>query len=154
MRKRIAEGSVQVPTNDWLVLDQIAEVEVTSEDPEWPVDGALLEGAPHGWRAQHPGEQTLRIRFDEPQVLALIHIVFEEPEHERVQEFWLQWSAERGVTFRPLVRQQFSFSPAGATRQTENYAVDLHAVTDLELHLIPDVSRRPLIGTLTALRLR
>ena len=129
-------------------------VEVSSEDPRWPIDGALIEGDGRGWRAAAPGEQTLRILFDAPQSLAAIHLVFDEAEYERVQEFTLQWSPDRGRTFHSLVRQQFTFSPAGAIRETENYDVDLQDVTDLELHIVPDVSRRPLIATLSELRLR
>lgn len=138
----------------WMDLEALAEVEVSSEDPKWPIDGALIEGDGRGWRAAVPGDQNLRVRFDAPQSLGVIHLVFEEGEHERVQEFTLRWSPDRGRTFHSLVRQQFTFSPAGAIRETENYDVDLQDVTDLELHIVPDVSRRPLIATLSELRLR
>lgn len=138
----------------WMDLERLAEVEVSSEDPKWPIDGALIEGDGRGWRAAAPGAQKLRVRFDAPQSLAVIHLVFDEVERERVQEFTLQWSPDRGRTFYSLVRQQFTFSPTGATRETENYAVDLKDVTDLELHIVPDVSGRPLVATLSELRLR
>ncbi len=138
----------------WMDLEELAEVEVSSEDSQFPIDGALIEGDGRGWRAAEPGEQKLRIRFDAPQSLGVIHLVFEEAEYERVQEFTLQWSPDRGRTFHALVRQQFTFSPAGAVRETENYAVALKDVTDLELHIVPDVSRRPLVATLSELRLR
>ena len=148
---RAANPAVVEP---WMDLERLAEVEVSGEDPEWPIDGALIEGGGRGWRAAAPGAQTLRVRFDAPQSLGVIRLVFDEAEYERVQEFTLQWSSDRGRTFYSLVRQQFTFSPTGAIRETENYAVDLKDVTDLELHLAPDVSRRPLVATLSELRLR
>ena len=154
LRKRIVPPDSPAVEHAWLPVEQVAQVEVSSEDPEWPVDGALLEGSERGWRAAGAGEQKLRIRFDEPRTLSVIHLAFEEPAHERVQEFALQWSSDGGRRFQPLVRQQFVFSPGGATRQTEDYAVNLQGVTDLELHIIPDVSRRPFVTTLAELRLR
>ena len=96
----------------------------------------------------------MRIRFDAPQALSLIHLVFEEPECERIQEFALQYSSDRSQTFHQLIRQQFSFSPSGATRESEHYVVNLTGVTDLELQIVPDISGRPLVTTLKAMRLR
>ncbi len=153
LRKWIGGPNPAMP-DPWMDLEALAEVEVSSEDPSWPIDGALIEGDGHGWRAAVPGEQTLRVRFDAPQSLGVIHLVFEETEYERVQEFTLQWSPDRGRTFHSLVRQQFTFSPTGAIREMENYAVELQDVTDLELHIVPDLSRRPLRATLSELRLR
>src|SRR5688572_3570679 len=154
LRKRTFLSEAQTDQTEWLSLEEIAQVEVSSEDPDWPIDGALVRNSTCGWRAAHPGAQKLRIRFDTPQALSLIHLVFEESESERVQEFLLQYSSDGGSTFRPVVRQQFSFSPAGATRETEDYAVRLGDVTDLELHVMPDVSGRPIVATLAAMRLR
>lgn len=138
----------------WLPIDELAEVYVSSEDAQYPVEAALLEGSAAGWRAAAPGAQTIRIVFDRPQDLSLIHLVFEEAQRACVQEFSLQWSADHGRIFQPIVRQQFSFSPAGATRQRENYEVSLRGVLVLELHIIPDISHHPRVATLTALRLR
>lgn len=155
LRKRIGQPGSRLEEQDWLSLEEIAEVEVSSEDPDRPIDGALVEGSgAAGWRAAQPGEQTLRIRFDEPRAVSHIRLVFDDTERERVQEFALRWSADGGRTFQPLVRQQFSFSPGGATREVEDYTVSLQGVTDLELHLVPDISRAPLVATLTALRVR
>ena len=138
----------------WMRLEESAEVEVSSEDPEWPIEGALLEDATRGWRAAQAGPQTLRICFDSAQTLSAIHLEFEETEHERLQEFALQWSNDNGRSFRPIVRQQFTFSPAGATREVENYTVDLVGVTDVVLQLTPDISGRPLLASLEVFRVR
>jgi catechol 2,3-dioxygenase-like lactoylglutathione lyase family enzyme len=36
---------------EWLELEQIAKVEVTSEDPNFPIESALAYGKGPGWRA-------------------------------------------------------------------------------------------------------
>jgi hypothetical protein len=154
LRKRIVPAESQHNGPEWLSLEELAEVEVSSEDPDWPVDGALTRNSTRGWRAAHPGAQTLRIRFDNAQALRLIHVVFEETECERIQEFALQYSSDGGLTFQPVVRQQFTFSPTAATREEENYVVSLAGVTDLELQVLPDVSGRPVVATLRSMRVR
>ena len=50
----------------------------------------------------------------------------------------MRWSPDGGRTFREVVRQQYTFSPAGATSEVEDLNVDLVAVTALELTIIPD----------------
>jgi hypothetical protein len=119
-----------------------------------PIEFALVHGGGPGWRAATPGEQSARIHFDEPQSIGLIQLRFDETEHQRVQEFWLRWSDDRGRTFQPIVRQQFSFSPPGATQEVENYNFSLKGATELELHIVADVSNAGRVAALTSLRLR
>jgi hypothetical protein len=58
---------------------------------------------------------------------------------------------------REVVRQQFSFSPRGATEETEDYTVDLSAITSLELRIDPDRAHDPAhsehFAALTSLRI-
>ena len=119
-------------------LERTARVEVTSEDPARPVEGALALGAGGGWLAGHAGPQTIRLVFDSPQAVRSVELVFEEPETTRTQEFVLRGSKD-GAAFRDIVRQQWNFSPA-ATREVEVYAVDLRDVAALELSIVPDIS--------------
>ena len=143
MRKRIVTPAPQpgaTPGDDWLDLEPIATVEVTSEDPAHPVEAALREGAGSGWRAAGPGAQTLRLLFDAPQPLRRILLRFEEPARERTQELVLRWSAAEGEPLREIVRQQWTFSPGGSTREVEDYAVELSGVRVLELTIVPDIS--------------
>ena len=153
MRKQVHEQAASIEP-EWLRIEELAEVSVSSEDATRPIEFALVDGAGPGWRAAAPGEQSVRIRFDEPQFIGLIQLRFDEAEHQRVQEFWLQWSDDRARTFQPIVRQQFSFSPSGATHEVENYNVSLKDATELELHIVADVSDRRHVATLTSLRLR
>jgi hypothetical protein len=153
LRKRVGTGEPGGAERQWLVLEEVAEVVVTSEDPNAPIEAALVEGSGSHWRAAGPGEQSIRLRFDQPQDIQLIQVVFDETEHARVQEFVLQWSNDGDRTFQPVVRQQFSFSPSGATHETENYRVNLAGLTDLDLHIVPDVSGGPRVATLSSLRI-
>ena len=143
MRKRlIPAGCAGAPVLEEAELDllRLARAEVTSEASGHPIEYALLPGGGNGgWRAGAPGPQTLRLWFDEPQRIQHIRLRFVDTQHERRQEFVLRWSAD-GETFNDVVRQQWNFSPSGATMELEDYAVVLTGVKVLELRIVPDVS--------------
>jgi uncharacterized protein (DUF736 family) len=156
MRKRIIQQDSQdVPfgVDDWMDLERIARVEVTSEEPDYPVEAALIPGAGSSWRASQPGEQVIRLLFDDPQKLKRICMVFDEEKQERTQEFVLLWSADGGRTYREVVRQQFNFSPPTTSREVEDYRVDLEGANALELRIVPHTSGGPAVASLTQLRL-
>jgi hypothetical protein len=156
MRKRLftpTPQGIRPQETGWLDLDRAASVEVTSEQREYPVEAALVEGETLGWRAAESGTQTVRLIFDEPQRLARIALVFEETETERTQEFVLRWSADGGHSFREIVRQQWNFSPPNTVREIEEYRVELSDVTVLELVIVPDISRGAARASLKSLRL-
>jgi uncharacterized protein (DUF736 family) len=77
---------------EWLDLEEIARVEVTSEDPNFPIEAALAAGEGSGWRAAKKGKQIIRIVLDNPRTLRRIRLEFSETEIERTQEFTLRWS--------------------------------------------------------------
>lgn len=156
MRKRIIspdQQSIEVTAQEWLDVEALAEVEITSEDAAHPIESALLPGQSSGWRAAGPGKQTIRLIFIHPQQLSRIWLSFVETEVERTQEFVLRWSADGGQTFQEIVRQQWNFSPLGASSETEDYRVDLSAVTVLELNIIPEISGGQWVASLAQLRL-
>jgi len=134
----MVHASVAPLPGTWLDLDVLADVELTSEDAAHPVEAALLSGGGSGWLASERGTQSIRLVFHSPQRLRRIRLRFDEAEAERTQEFTLRWSSDGGRTFREVVRQQYTFSPAGATSEVEDLNVDLAAVTALELTIIPD----------------
>lgn len=156
MRKRIigpAPQETATPEEDWLNLEELAQVELTSEDADYPIETALLPGAGSGWRAAHSGEQTIRLIFERPQQLKRIRLLFVEPDAVRTQEFTLRWSPDGGRSFREIVRQQWNFSPPGATREVEDYRVELSGVTVLELTIVPDKSGGDARASLAQMRL-
>jgi hypothetical protein len=156
MRKRIIPPVQQEnipPDLEWLDLEALAEVEITSEDAAHPIESALLPGRASGWRAAGPGRQTIRLLFNHPQRLRRIWLQFVEAHAERTQEYVLRWSPDGGHSFREVVRQQWNFSPQGSTNETEDHHVDLSAVTVLELSILPDIGGGNAVASLAQLRL-
>ncbi len=156
MRKHLISSVRQtppIPDYEWLELEQLAQVEFTSEDATHPIEFALLPGSEEGWRAASPGEQTIRLIFDQPQRLGRIWLLFIEPEISRTQEFVLRWSSDGGRSFLEILRQQWNFSPPDAIREVEDYSVELSGVTALELTIIPDLSGGDACASLAQLRL-
>ena len=143
---------VSATEQGWLDLELLAQVEITSEDIGYPIELALIPGMGTGWQAGQPGEQTIRLLFDKPLRVRRIHLLFHEDEQERTQEFVLRWSPDRGQSYREIVRQQYNFSPPGATREVEDYTIDLDGVTALELKIVPDISRGSARASLAKLR--
>lgn len=137
----------------WLDIEKLAIVELSSEDDAFRIESALLPDNGTGWRAAEPGEQIIRLRFDNPQRLQWIRLKFEESEMERTQEFVLRWSEDNGQSYQEVIRQQWNFNPAGATTEVENYRLNLKAVTVLELHINPDISGRRAFASLQEFRL-
>jgi hypothetical protein len=156
MRKRIitpVQQEATAPDLQWLNMEELAEVEITSEDAAFPIESALLPGRTSGWRAAEPGKQTIRLIFTQPQTIRRIWLNFVETDTERTQEYVLRWSPDGGQSFQEIVRQQWNFSPTGATSETEDLNVDLAAVTVLELNIIPEISGGNTLASLAQLRL-
>ena len=143
MRKRITSRDphhVAPVDQSWLDLQRLAQVELTSEDAAYPIEAALVPSAGPGWRAAQAGEQTIRLLFGEVRRIRHIQLLFHEDRQARTQEFVLRWSPDGGQSYREILRQQYTFSPPGMTRECEDYAVDLAGVTALELRIVPDIS--------------
>src|SRR4029450_9816587 len=115
MIKRIRPDTPSVAHEEWRNLDDEVEVELTSEDPDWPIERALLGQATSGWRANAPGPRTIRLAWPAPISIRRIRLVFEERSHARTQEFVVRAVTSDGE--REIVRQQFTFSPPGTTVQ-------------------------------------
>jgi len=143
MHKRIINHdprNVSPVDHSWLDLQRLAQVELTSEDAAYPIEAALIPSAGPGWRAAQAGGQSIRLLFDELQRIRHIQLLFHENQQARTQEFVLRWSPDGGQSYREILRQQYTFSPPGMTRECEDYAVDLAGVTALELRIVPDIS--------------
>jgi hypothetical protein len=156
MRKRLitpTPENIQTRGEAWLDVERAAVVEVTSEDRDCPVESAFVSGDARGWRAAAPGNQTIRLVFDQPQRLRCISLVFEENETARTQEFVLRWSADGGSSVKEIVRQQWNFSPPESIREVEEYQVELLGVTVLELVINPNIGGGAARASLKNLRL-
>ncbi|MGZ8227808.1 MAG: carbohydrate-binding protein [Methylococcaceae bacterium] len=158
MRKTIINQSLENSSFadlDFLDLEYLAQVEITSERQERPIESALLltETLGKGWQAANAGEQTIRIIFDQPRTIEHIVLMFDEQQQSRTQEFVLFWLMHTENVYREILRQQFYFSPPNATQEIEHYKVNLHQLMALELRIIPDISGGEICATLKQLRL-
>lgn len=143
MRKQLITGDMKAVSDNeesWLDLEKLVQVEMSSEDEAYPIESALAAGTGPGWRANEPGEQTLRLLFDQPQRLERIRLLFEADDLPRTQQFTLRWSPDGGATYHEIARQQYNFSAPDATTEQEMFRVDLNGVNALELQIIPDIS--------------
>ena len=155
MRKRLITSiPAFVPPSDesYLDVDRVASIEVTSEATDCPIEGALVAGDSHGWRAAQPGTHMIRLLFDRPQTLKHVRLVFEEKEASRTQEFVLRWSPDREGKLREIVRQQWNFSPPHTTTGVEEYRVELSDVSVLERTITPDIGCGTARASLKSLR--
>jgi hypothetical protein len=156
VRKRIV-SSVQTaaaspPGVHWMDLGQIATVEVTSEDPDFPIESVFTTAGGPGWRASQKGEQQIRLIFDQALAVRRIQLHFLEPARDRLQEFTLRWLTADGGPPREIVRQQWNFNPAGSTSEFEDYEVNLEGVSALELVVKPDLTNNQALASLAAWR--
>jgi hypothetical protein len=156
MRKRIVGTDRAVakpgPGSHWMDLGEIATVEVTSEDPAFPVESVFSADGGPGWRASRKGEQQIRLIFDQALAVHRIQLHFLEPTRDRLQEFTVRWSSADGGQSKEIVRQQWNFSPAGSTSELEDYEVNLDGVSALELVIKPDLTHNDALATLAAWR--
>jgi hypothetical protein len=81
MIKHLRPAMAQLGSEEWRNLDDAVEVELTSEDPDAPIEGALVAGDTNGWRAGAGGPQTIRLTWPAPIAIRRIRVVCEEHEH-------------------------------------------------------------------------
>jgi hypothetical protein len=144
MRKRLIAPSRSGDSeaqHDWLDLEKIASVEVTSEAEGYPIEGALLSDSQRGWRAATSGPQIIRLLFDHALTIHLIRLVFKEEEWPRTQEFVLRWLPRGTEAWQEIVRQQWNFSPPHTIEEREEYTLELASAAALELTITPDISQ-------------
>lgn len=138
IRKKVI-GKTERSDEVWMDLNQCAAFEVTSEEAGSPLENALSADAKK-WIAATPGEQIIRITFDQPQNISKIFLLFEETDSARSQEFTLSWQQVDQPEWHEIVRQQFNFSPPGTTIERENIQVSLQRASALELLIVPERS--------------
>lgn len=124
----------------WLPVSRIARIRASSEAPQFPAAHAFSDDPDAEWRAGQSGAQTIVVRFRLARTIRRIRVEIVDAEQERTQEFTVAWTSRRGERTGVAVRQQFNFSPHGATREVEEYDVNLPAISTLELRILPDIS--------------
>jgi hypothetical protein len=156
MRKRIVpieQAPKPEDDGDWLDLGVLAMVEVSSENPEHPIESALVAGHESGWRAGTPGRQIIKLCFSPARRITRIQLHFEESSVSRRQEYALRWSPEREQPCRDIVRQQWNFSPDGSTVEIEDHRVDLPSAAVLELIIDPGSEGQSAFASMQRMRI-
>ena len=120
---------------EWLDLDAVAEVTIVSGGRRMPRVSGI-------WSTDAPGEQIIEIRFHEPTYVSHLRVMSSEIKQERTQEITVWASLNRGEQHRELLRQQFNFSPNGATEEIEEYAARLEDVSAIQLRVVPSTDGR------------
>jgi len=138
-----ARAGSEAPDVPWLDLDAVADVTIVS-------GGRRL--ARHVWSADGPGEQTIEIHFHRRTAVRRLRVVFSEVEQARTQEMTIWVSLQGGERHREVARQQFKFSPNGATEDVEEYALQLEDVSTIQLRIVPSIDGRPAVARVSELR--
>jgi uncharacterized protein (DUF736 family) len=150
-RREVASPQASIQP-EWLDISRVARFEVSSQHGRHPIADAFSSTG-DGWRASERGEQVIRVLFRSPRIVGRIRVAFTEAEVDRTQEFTLSWSSHRGETHHQIVRQRFSFSRFGGARTVEEYHVELHDVTGLELRIVPDIERGQALASLAEFKI-
>jgi len=158
VRKEILKQSEpgRLPSFELIDVATLAQVMVTSEDADHPVEMAFDgRGGPGGtrWVAAADGEQTLIVAFDDPQRVHGILLEIEEPEVARTQQLQVAISTDGGGSYREIVRQEYNFSPPGTSFERERWSAEAEGVTHLRLVIAPDKGVRPGRASVTTLAL-
>lgn len=153
MRTWLHDSSEAYPEREIPILTD-ASVLTTSAADGHPI--ALIFDDDRGpgarqWIAAEPGNQTVIIAFHHPHTLRRVTLEVEEREAARIQEVQLCVSSDGGESYRELRRQEFTFSPDGATWECEDWAVAELNVTHVRLVIKPDKGRTDCIAKLTSL---
>jgi hypothetical protein len=155
VRKRILEHDdhpASSSSNEWLGLEAIAGIGVSSEADDAPVENVLYPDHETGWRAGELGPQIIQITLSGPTNIRHIQLVFRESQFTRTQEFTLRCGLAGGER-REVIRQQWTFSPEGSTEEVEDYRITLDDVAVLELAIIPDINNGGAHASLLRLRI-
>ena len=137
---------------EWLGVEAISGIGVTSEADDAPVENVLYPDRETGWHAGKPGPQIIQITFGRPTNIKHIQLVFRESQLARTQEFTVACTLAGGER-KEVTRQQWTFSPQGSTEEIEDYRVTLDDVMVLELAIAPDISKGGAHASLVRLRI-
>jgi F5/8 type C domain len=147
VRKRLLpkeEGATPAAPTGEIDIAAHAVLGYTSEDPDHPIEN-LIDGR-YGrggtfWAGAKPNTtERIVVEFDQPQTVSYMIYEVEEYSCERTQEVRVEASSNGARSFRQVLVQEYTFSPAGATFQREEQRLNLPSITHLRLTIVPDKS--------------
>jgi hypothetical protein len=159
IRKRLLQEpgspSVVLPSNEIDLVGR-ATILYSSETPSHPIehllDGRSGRGATRWSSARENTTEEIVIEFDQPEHVQRFIFDAEEAHVERTQQLTMEYSTDKGHTYRTGFVQEYTFSPRGSTYQREDLSFDLPKVTHLKLTIVPNKGGTG-TASLTSLRL-
>ena len=158
LRKRPLEDDAATSARaaDEIDIAGCATIAYSSEESAHPVehmlDGRSGPGATRWISARPDTVERIVVEFDQPQPISRLVYEVEEAMRERTQEVRVEVSEDGGQTYRQILVQEYTFSPAGATYQREEQHFNLRQVSRLRLTIVPNKNGSG-TATLTTLRL-
>jgi hypothetical protein len=158
LRKRQLKsgGAASARAEGEIDIANCATIAYSSENPAHPVeyllDGRGGTGATRWISGRSDVAEQIVVEFDEPQTISRLVYEVEETKRERIQEVRVEVSEDEGRTYRQVLVQEYTFSPAGATYQREEQRLNFDHVSHLRLTIVPNKSGSG-TATLTSLRL-
>jgi F5/8 type C domain len=144
VRKRLLpreSANPAAPTGE-IDLASHAILAYTSEDPEHSIENLIDRHYGRGgtfWAGSKVDvTECIIVEFEQPQSVSCMIYEVEECTSERTQEVRVEISADGARTYRQILVQEYTFSPAGATFQHEEQRLNLPSITHLRLTIVPD----------------
>jgi hypothetical protein len=94
----------------------------------------------------------IEIRFHHPTSVSRLRVVSSEVEQLRTHEMTMWASVHRGARHREVLRQQFTFSPNGATEKSKKYTLQLEDMSTIQLRIVQSIDGRPAVARVSELR--
>jgi hypothetical protein len=94
----------------------------------------------------------IEIRFHHRTPVRRLRVVSSEVKESRTQEMTVWVSLRGGERHLEVLRQQFNFSPNGATEEVENCTLQLEDVSTIQLRIVPSIDGRPVVARVSELR--
>jgi hypothetical protein len=144
VRKRLLpkEGANQAAFGGEIDIARHAVLAYTSDDPDHPIEN-LIDGH-YGrrstfWAGAKPNStEWIVVEFDQPQSVSRLIYEVEECSCERTQEVRVEISSDGARSYRQVLVQEYTFSPAGATFQREEQRLNVPPITHLRLTIVPN----------------
>ena len=144
VRKRLLpkDGENQAAFAGEIDIASQAVLAYSSADPDHPIDN-LIDGhdgrASTFWAGAKPNTtERIIVEFDHPQSVCWMIYEVEECVCARTQEVSVEVSADGGLTYRQILVQEYTFSPAGATFQRQVQRLNLPPISHIRLTIVPD----------------
>ena len=144
LRKRLLanDSANPAPFAGEIDIARHAVLAYSSDDPDHPIenliDGHYGRGSTFWAGAEPNTTERIVVEFDRPQSVSCMIYEVEERSCERTQEVRVEVSSDGGRTYRQVLVQEYTFSPAGATFQREEQRLNLPSITHLRLTIVPD----------------